>query len=108
MAGEDEWLYPGAQHGRRLASPKRPVRTILGRAGLSGDMYLHTFRHRFAARVVSAGHGLHAAAKLSGHTQAATTTHRYAHLERDAQRRAPVDVDTDFARARDALDRHDD
>lgn len=54
-------------------SPKRSVSSIFDDAGLSGDVCLHTLRHSFAARVVGAGHGLHATGKLLGHTQAATT-----------------------------------
>jgi integrase len=104
QAGEKDWLFPGAQTGRRLVSPKRAVRRILEQAGLSGDVCLHTLRHSFAARVVSAGHGLHAAGRLLGHTQAATT-HRYAHLECDAQRRALHDVDLAIASAAAKLSR---
>ncbi|MBB1472607.1 tyrosine-type recombinase/integrase [Luteimonas sp. MC1782] len=91
-AGAEEWLFPGARTGRRLVSPKRAVRRIFEQAALTSDVCLHTLRHSFAARVVSSGHGLHATGKLLGHTQAATT-HRYAHLEHDTQRRALADSD---------------
>lgn len=102
LMNEVEWLFPGAKLGKRLVSPKRAVRTIFGQAGLSADVCLHTLRHSFAARVVSAGHGLHAAGTLLGHTQAATT-HRYAHLEQDAQVRALRDVDSAIRAAQDRL-----
>ncbi|WP_425600837.1 tyrosine-type recombinase/integrase [Frateuria edaphi] len=100
--GENDWLFPGRVPGERLASPKRAVSSIFRSANLSDDVTLHTLRHSFAARVVSAGHGLHAAGKLMGHTQAATT-HRYAHLEHDAQRRALSDVDSAITKARSRL-----
>lgn len=97
-AGPEDWVFPGAKDGARLVSPKRAVSSIFRDAGLSDDVCLHTLRHSFAARVVGAGHGLHATGKLLGHTQAATT-HRYAHLEHDAQRRALNDVDALLSRA---------
>jgi integrase len=96
------WLFPSSNSSRSLQDPKRGVSLILMAAGLGRGVTLHTLRHSFAARVVSAGHGLHAAGKLLGHTQAATT-HRYAHLEHDAQRRALVDVDAAIHAARAAL-----
>jgi len=96
-SGQVEWLFPGGIKGKGLVSPKRAVRTIFRRAGLGSDVCLHTLRHSFAARVVSAGHGLHATGRLLGHTQAATT-HRYAHLEHDIQRRALKDVDAAILR----------
>lgn len=89
---ECPWLFPGTSLGRSMLDPKRGVALIFKAAGLGDGVTLHTLRHSFAARVVSAGHGLHAAGKLLGHTQAATT-HRYAHLEHDTQRRALADAD---------------
>lgn len=105
--GPEDWVFPGAKEGARLVSPKRSVSSIFHDAGLSDDVCLHTLRHSFAARVVGAGHGLHATGKLLGHTQAATT-HRYAHLEHDAQRRALQDVEAVLAaaQARIAEERH--
>lgn len=98
-SGQMDWLFPGGVKGKRLVSPKRAVRTIFTQAGLGEDVCLHTLRHSFAARVVSAGHGLHATGRLLGHTQAATT-HRYAHLEHDMQRKALRDVDASIQRGR--------
>lgn len=96
------WLFPGLSSHQPTQDPKRGVGRIFRSAGLEKGVTLHTLRHSFAARVVSAGHGLHAAGKLLGHTQAATT-HRYDHLEHDAQRLALVDVDATIASARHAL-----
>ena len=98
----NDWVFPGAKRDTHLVSPKRSVRSIFEEAGLSDDVCLHTLRHSFAARVVGAGHGLHATGKLLGHTQAATT-HRYAHLEHDAQKRALFDVDATLRAAQDRL-----
>lgn len=96
-SGNLEWLFPGAVKGKRLVSPKRAVKTIFTDAGLSDGVCLHTLRHSFAARVVSAGHGLHATGRLLGHTQSATT-HRYAHLEFDTQRSALRDADASIGK----------
>lgn len=93
------WLFPSSDPATPVADLKKSVARIFNDAELGKDVTLHTLRHSFAARVVSAGHGLHAAGTLLGHTQAATT-HRYAHLEHDAQRRALSDVDTAIANAR--------
>jgi integrase len=97
-AGDCQYLFPGANPNSPMQDPKRGVALIFKAAGFGKDVTLHTLRHSFAARVVSAGHGLHAAGKLLGHTQSATT-HRYAHLEFDAQRRALNDVDSAIATA---------
>ncbi len=87
-----------------MLDPKRGVALIFKAAGLGKDVTLHTLRHSFAARVVSSGHGLHAAGKLLGHTQA-QTTHRYSHLEHDSQRRALCDVDAAIEAAQKRLQR---
>ena len=91
-AADGPWLFPGSLKSQPAADLKKSVAHIFRAAGFGPDVTLHTLRHSFAARIVSAGHGLHAAGKLLGHTQAATT-HRYAHLEHDTQRRALADAD---------------
>lgn len=103
QADEDcPWLFPGTTLSQPLQDPKRGVTLIFKAAGLDKGVTLHTLRHSFAARVVSAGHGLHATGKLLGHTQAATT-HRYAHLEHETQRRALADLDKRLLAAMSAL-----
>lgn len=93
------WLFPGRDHVRPLQDPKYGVSQILRAAEFGKDVTLHTLRHSFAARVVSAGHGLHVAGALLGHTQA-STTHRYAHLEHGAQLKALRDVEAAICSAR--------
>jgi integrase len=97
-ASASPWLFPSEDPDKPVTDLKKSVAVIFKEAGLGKDVTLHTLRHSFAARVVSAGHGLHAAGTLLGHTQAATT-HRYAHLEQDAQLRALRDVDSAIASA---------
>lgn len=101
-AATGPWLFPGNLKSQPAADLKKSVAHIFKAAGFGSDVTLHTLRHSFAARIVSAGHGLHAAGKLLGHTQAATT-HRYAHLEHDAQRRALEDADSAVFKARSNL-----
>jgi site-specific recombinase XerD len=48
---------------------------------------IHDLRHSFASTGIRQGVSLYATGKLLGHRQA-TTTQRYAHLERDATREA--------------------
>lgn len=98
------WLFPNGAKNQYVQDPKWGVALIFKAAGLDPGVTLHTLRHSFAARVVSAGHGLHAAGKLLGHTQAATT-HRYAHLEQGTQRRALLDADASISTARDLIER---
>jgi integrase len=80
------WVFPGRLGGGSREGISRSWDKIRKAAGL-GDVRIHDLRHSFASILVSGGVSLPTIGALLGHTQPATT-HRYAHLYDDPQRRA--------------------
>ncbi len=84
------WVIP-AQKGRgRLSSLYHYWRPIRERADLHG-VRIHDLRHSYVSRALALGEGLSAIGKLLGHTKVSTTA-RYAHLIRDAEKAAAARV----------------
>ena len=84
------WVIVGQRTGTRLSSLRPYWYSIRTRAGL-GDVRLHDCRHSFASRALALGESLPAIAKLLGHRKVSTTA-RYLHLMRDAERAAVARV----------------
>ena len=64
--------------------------SIRAQAGLD-DVRIHDLRHSYASRALALGEGLPVIGKLLGHRQVSTTA-RYAHLMRDAEKEAATRV----------------
>lgn len=84
------WVIVGQKTGTRLSSLRPWWHIIRTRTGL-GDVRLHDCRHSFASRALALGESVSAIAKLLGHRKVSTTA-RYLHLMRDAERAAAVRV----------------
>ena len=84
-AGMDS-LFTRRDHRQRQLCVVRPRR----RAGLE-DVRLHDLRHSFASRGLELGESLSTLGKLLGHRKMSSTA-RYAHLVRDAERAAAARV----------------
>ena len=80
------WVIPGRKPGTHLSDLNHYWRSIVGRARLT-DVRIHDCRHSYASRALALGHGLSVIGRLLGHAKV-TTTARYAHLLRDAERAA--------------------
>ena len=80
------WVIVGKKSGSPLSSLRPWWYTIRTRAGLR-DVRLHDCRHSFASRALALGESVSAIAKLLGHRKVSTTA-RYLHLMRDAERAA--------------------
>ena len=84
------WVIVGQRQGARLSDLKyywQPIRT---QAGLD-DLRIHDIRHSYASRALALGEGLPTIGKLLGHSQVSTTA-RYVHLMRDAEKEAATRV----------------
>ena len=84
------WVIVGQKSGTRRSSLRPWWHTIRTRAGLT-DVRLHDCRHSFASRALALGESVSAIAKLLGHRKVSTTA-RYLHLMRDAERVAAARV----------------
>ena len=84
------WVIAAQKPGTRISSLRPWWHTIRTRAGL-GEVRLHDCRHSFASRALALGEGVSAIAKLLGHRKVSTTA-RYLHLMRDAERAAAARV----------------
>ena len=80
------WVIPGRKPGTHLSDLKHYWRTITVGARLT-DVRIHDCRHSYASRALALGHSLSVIGRLLGHSKV-TTTARYAHLLRDAERAA--------------------
>jgi integrase len=80
-----DYVFPGDSLGKPRVDLKRPWRKVIAAAGCDG-FRIHDLRHGFATIGAGSGAGLPLIGKLLGHTQAATT-HRYADVHADPQRR---------------------
>ena len=80
----------GRKPGTRLSSLRQYWYSIREKAGL-GDVRLHDCRHSYAWRALALGESLPTIGKPLGH-QKISTTARYAHLMRDAEKVAATRV----------------
>ena len=80
------WVLRGARTGSRLACLSWHWRRIKQETGLH-DVRVHDLRHSYASRALALGEGLPAIGRLLGHVRVGTTA-KYAHLVRDAEKRA--------------------
>ena len=82
------WVLRGAKDGSRLACLSHHWRRIRQETGLH-DVRVHDLRHSYASRALALGEGLPAIGWLLGHVRVSTTA-KYAHLVRDAERTAAI------------------
>ena len=75
------WLFPGKRPDshRSVGSVQRVLRRVLGRAGLSKPVTVHTLRHSYATHQLEAGLDLLTLQRVLGH-QRLETTAGYVHL----------------------------
>ena len=84
------WVFPGRNGASRPLDITTYWKRIRARAGLD-DVRIHDLRHSYASRALALGEGLTAIGKLLGHAKVSTTA-RYAHLMRDAEKAAAARV----------------
>ena len=84
------WVFPGQNGASRPLNLTTYWERIRARAGLN-DVRIHDLRHTYASRALALGEGLTAIGKLLGHNKVSTTA-RYAHLMRDAEKAAAARV----------------
>ena len=84
------WVFPGQNGASRPLNLTSYWERIRTRAGLD-DVRIHDLRHSYASRALALGEGLSAIGKLIGHSKISTTA-RYAHLMRDAEKAAAARV----------------
>ncbi len=83
-------VFPGPRGGNHKSHFDLCWRRIRARAGLD-DVRIHDLRHSYASRALALGEGLPTIGKLLGHVGTSTTA-RYAHLMRDAEKTAAARV----------------
>ena len=86
----DPWVIVGQKPGTRLSGLRHYWQSIRGKAGVD-DVRLHDWRHSHASRALALGEGLPTIGKLLDHRKISTTA-RYAHLTRDAEKVAATRV----------------
>ena len=84
------WVIAGQRRNDRLLNLDHYWQSIRAQAGLD-DVRIHDIRHSYASRALALGEGLPTIGKLLGHRQVSTTA-RYAHLMRDAEKEAATRV----------------
>ena len=84
------WVFPGQNGASRPLNLTPYWERIRTGAGLD-DLRIHDLRHSYASRALALGEGLSAIGKLLGHAKVSTTA-RYAHLMRDAEKAAAARV----------------
>lgn len=88
--GDNPWVIQGAKPGKHLVNIDLWWSRFRMDAGLE-DVRLHDLRHSWASRALALGEGLSMIGKLMGHREV-TTTARYAHLARDAEKASAAKV----------------
>ena len=83
---DNPWVITGQRPGKRLSGLHHYWEPIRARAGLP-DVRIHDLRHSYASRALALGESLYAIGKLLGHSRVSTTA-RYAHLMREAEKAA--------------------
>ena len=86
------WVLRGARPGSRLACLSHHWRRIKKETGLRG-VRVHDLRHSYASRALALGKSLPRIGWLLGHVRVSTTA-KYAHLVRDAEKTAAVRTGT--------------
>ena len=86
------WAFPA----RRADRPRNrdwlaPVWCRVREEAGQSDLRIHDLRHTYASRALALGESLPVIGKLLGHSQVSTTA-RYAHLMRDAEKEAATRV----------------
>lgn len=84
------WVFVGQNGASRPLNLTPYWERIRTRADLD-DVRIHDLRHSYASRALALGEGLSAIGKLLGHSKVSTTA-RYAHLMRDAEKAAAARV----------------
>ncbi len=84
------WVIVGRKPDSHLPDLQRYWMRICERAVLD-DVRIHDIRHSYASRALALGEGLPTIGKLLGHRKVSTTA-RYAHLMRDAEKVAATRV----------------
>ena len=84
------WVIVGQKPGASLSNLDYYWQPIRAQAGLD-DVRIHDLRHSYASRALALGESLPTIGKLLGHSQVSTTA-RYAHLMRDAEKEAATRV----------------
>ena len=87
---DNPWVIVGQKPGTRLSGLRHYWHSIRKKAGLD-EVRLHDCRHSYASRALALGEGLPTIGKLLGHRKISTTA-RYAHLMRDAEKVAATRV----------------
>lgn len=92
-----KFVFAGAGSKAHVRTIERAWRQLCRAAGITGSagskerLRIHDLRHSFASQLVSTGHSLELIGALLGHSSV-RTTHRYAHLFDDPQRKAVESV----------------
>jgi integrase len=81
-----QWVFPARTGKGHIKDLDKTWRLVVTAAGTKYARP-HDLRHSFASASITAGNSLYLTGKLLGHTRA-STTERYAHLERDTTRLA--------------------
>ena len=84
------WVITGDRRDRHLSTLSRYWHRVRERAEVE-DVRIHDLRHSFASRALALGLPLPMIGRLLGHTDVSTTA-RYAHLSRDAEKVAAARV----------------
>ena len=82
----NQWVFPSDSERGHLTTVQKAWPEVIERARVARHQ-LHDLRHSYASAAIGGGVSLYVVGQLLGHRQA-TTTQRYAHLERDAKREA--------------------
>ena len=83
---DNPWVIAGQRPGAGLTGLHHYWRPIRARAGLA-DVRIHDLRHSYTSRALALGESLYSIGKLLGHSRVSTTA-RYAHLMREAEKAA--------------------
>lgn len=87
----NEWVFPSSDSKTgHLTTIQKAWRDVAKRAGLQRHRP-HDLRHSYASAAINSGVSLYVTGQILGHKQA-TTTQRYAHLEKEAKREAAMKV----------------
>jgi integrase len=85
-----QYVFPGSGESGHVVEIKKGWAAICKRAGIT-KLRIHDLRHSFASQLISGGAPLALIGSLLGHSNP-TTTHRYAHMFDDPQRKAVESV----------------